>query len=105
MTLSNEPRSRRTPSTQADALKLNKPVLVVGTPGRLAELSREGALQVPRAPASIRCDSPWTLTMNPYAATFHVLEDPDAVYAKTSCYWHSFLQSRVVLSVHTMKLC
>ena len=31
---------------QADALKLNKPVLVVGTPGRLAELSREGALQV-----------------------------------------------------------
>ena len=31
---------------QAEALKLNKPVLVVGTPGRLAELSREGALQV-----------------------------------------------------------
>ncbi len=29
---------------QAAALKENRPVLVVGTPGRLAELSRQGAL-------------------------------------------------------------
>lgn len=33
---------------QRDALKLFKPLLVVGTPGRLAELSREGALQTHR---------------------------------------------------------
>eukprot|EP00887_Chlorella_sp_A99_P001159 scaffold14.g1159.t1 len=30
---------------QRDALKLHKPLLVVGTPGRLAELSRDGSLQ------------------------------------------------------------
>ena len=30
---------------QAEALKLNKPLVVVGTPGRLAELSRLGTLQ------------------------------------------------------------
>jgi len=33
---------------QRDALKLYKPVLVVGTPGRLAELSRDGSLQTHR---------------------------------------------------------
>lgn len=31
---------------QAEALKLNKPLMVVGTPGRLTELSRMGRLQV-----------------------------------------------------------
>lgn len=31
---------------QREALKLYKPILVVGTPGRIAELSRDGALQV-----------------------------------------------------------
>ncbi len=31
---------------QKEALKLYKPFLVVGTPGRIAELSRDGALQV-----------------------------------------------------------
>ena len=30
---------------QVEAIKQNKPLLVVGTPGRLAELSRTGALQ------------------------------------------------------------
>ena len=30
---------------QAEALKLNKPLIVVGTPGRLTELSRMGRLQ------------------------------------------------------------
>ena len=30
---------------QREALKLNKPVMVVGTPGRLAELSKDGTLQ------------------------------------------------------------
>ena len=30
---------------QRDALKLQKPIMVVGTPGRLAELSRDGSLQ------------------------------------------------------------
>ena len=30
---------------QAEAMKLNKPLVVVGTPGRLAELSRAGTLQ------------------------------------------------------------
>ena len=30
---------------QVEAMKKNKPLLVVGTPGRLAELSRAGALQ------------------------------------------------------------
>lgn len=30
---------------QVEALKMYKPIMVVGTPGRLAELSREGALQ------------------------------------------------------------
>jgi superfamily II DNA/RNA helicase len=30
---------------QKEALKLNKPFLVVGTPGRLAEMSRDGSLQ------------------------------------------------------------
>ena len=33
---------------QRDALKLFKPILVVGTPGRLAELSRDGILQTHR---------------------------------------------------------
>ncbi|CAL5224194.1 g6836 [Coccomyxa viridis] len=33
------------PRRQAEALKLNKPLVVVGTPGRLAELSRLGTLQ------------------------------------------------------------
>lgn len=33
------------PHRQAEALKMNRPLLVVGTPGRLAELSRSGALQ------------------------------------------------------------
>ena len=33
------------PARQLDALKKQKPLLVVGTPGRLAELSRSGALQ------------------------------------------------------------
>ncbi len=36
---------------QKEALKLYKPFLVVGTPGRIAELSRDGALQV-------RCAAP-----------------------------------------------
>lgn len=31
---------------QREALKLYKPFMVVGTPGRIAELSRDGALQV-----------------------------------------------------------
>lgn len=35
---------------QREALKLNKPILVVGTPGRLAELSRDGSLQTHRCP-------------------------------------------------------
>ncbi len=30
---------------QAEAIKLNRPLLVVGTPGRLAEMSRMGVLQ------------------------------------------------------------
>ena len=30
---------------QAEAMKMNKPLVVVGTPGRLAELSRLGTLQ------------------------------------------------------------
>ncbi len=30
---------------QAEAIKANKPLVVVGTPGRLAELSRAGILQ------------------------------------------------------------
>ena len=30
---------------QAEALKLNRPLLSVGTPGRLAEMSRMGVLQ------------------------------------------------------------
>jgi superfamily II DNA/RNA helicase len=30
---------------QREALKLNRPILVVGTPGRLAELSKDGSLQ------------------------------------------------------------
>ncbi|KAK9813006.1 hypothetical protein WJX72_007336 [[Myrmecia] bisecta] len=38
------------PGRQADALKANKPVLVVGTPGRLAELSRAGRLQTHNCP-------------------------------------------------------
>ena len=33
---------------QREALKLNKPIMVVGTPGRLAELSRDGSLQTHR---------------------------------------------------------
>ena len=33
------------PHRQAEALKANRPLMVVGTPGRLAELSRSGALQ------------------------------------------------------------
>ena len=33
------------PHRQAEALKANRPLLAVGTPGRLAELSRSGALQ------------------------------------------------------------
>ncbi len=32
-------------NVQVEAIKQNKPLLVVGTPGRLAELSRSGALQ------------------------------------------------------------
>ena len=31
---------------QAEALKINKPLMVVGTPGRLTELSRMGRLQI-----------------------------------------------------------
>lgn len=30
---------------QAEAIKANKPLVIVGTPGRLAELSRDGTLQ------------------------------------------------------------
>lgn len=41
------------PHRQAQALKDNRPVLVVGTPGRLAELSREGVLQTHRTPALV----------------------------------------------------
>ena len=33
------------PMRQREALKLYRPILVVGTPGRLAELSRDGSLQ------------------------------------------------------------
>lgn len=33
---------------QREALKMYKPILVVGTPGRLAELSRDGSLQTHR---------------------------------------------------------
>lgn len=33
---------------QREALKMNKPIMVVGTPGRLAELSRDGSLQTHR---------------------------------------------------------
>ncbi|KAK9822465.1 hypothetical protein WJX81_005408 [Elliptochloris bilobata] len=33
------------PHRQAEALKVNRPLLVVGTPGRLAEMSRTGVLQ------------------------------------------------------------
>lgn len=32
-------------TAQAEALKLNRPLLSVGTPGRLAEMSRMGVLQ------------------------------------------------------------
>ncbi len=32
-------------TVQMEAIKQNKPLMVVGTPGRLAELSRSGALQ------------------------------------------------------------
>ena len=32
-------------AAQAEALKLNRPLLSVGTPGRLAEMSRMGVLQ------------------------------------------------------------
>ncbi len=39
--------------TQAEALKENRPVLVVGTPGRLAELSRDGRLQTHHTPALV----------------------------------------------------
>lgn len=35
---------------QAEALKLNKPLMVVGTPGRLTELSRMGRLQTHSCP-------------------------------------------------------
>ena len=35
---------------QAEALKLNKPLIVVGTPGRLTELSRMGRLQTHNCP-------------------------------------------------------
>lgn len=35
---------------QAEALKLNKPLLVVGTPGRLTELSRMGKLHTHSCP-------------------------------------------------------
>lgn len=38
---------------QAQAIKENRPVLAVGTPGRLAELSREGVLQTHRTPALV----------------------------------------------------
>lgn len=37
-------------SVQAEALKLNKPLMVVGTPGRLTELSRLGRLQTHNCP-------------------------------------------------------
>ncbi|CAK0785427.1 hypothetical protein CVIRNUC_008636 [Coccomyxa viridis] len=33
------------PKRQAEAIKANKPLVIVGTPGRLAELSRDGTLQ------------------------------------------------------------
>lgn len=33
-------------ASQAEALKMNKPLMVVGTPGRLTELSRMGRLQI-----------------------------------------------------------
>ena len=36
---------RVSPHAQVEAIKKNRPLLVVGTPGRLAELSRAGALQ------------------------------------------------------------
>jgi DEAD/DEAH box helicase len=39
--------------SQAQAIKENRPVLAVGTPGRLAELSREGVLQTHRTPALV----------------------------------------------------
>lgn len=38
---------------QREALKLNRPILVVGTPGRLAELSRDGTLQTHRCPVLV----------------------------------------------------
>ncbi|KAA6423564.1 MAG: ATP-dependent RNA helicase [Trebouxia sp. A1-2] len=38
------------PTRQAEALKLNKPLMVVGTPGRLTELSRMGRLQTHSCP-------------------------------------------------------
>ncbi|KAL0051824.1 hypothetical protein WJX82_002704 [Trebouxia sp. C0006] len=38
------------PNRQAEALKLNKPLMVVGTPGRLTELSRMGRLQTHSCP-------------------------------------------------------
>lgn len=45
--------SARPGPAQAQAIKENRPVLAVGTPGRLAELSREGVLQTHRTPALV----------------------------------------------------
>ena len=45
--------SARAGLVQAQAIKENRPVLAVGTPGRLAELSREGVLQTHRTPALV----------------------------------------------------
>ena len=41
------------PAGQAEALKLNKPLMVVGTPGRLTELSRMGRLQTHNCPTLV----------------------------------------------------
>lgn len=37
--------ARRTHARQIEALRYNKPLVVVGTPGRLADLNRTGTLQ------------------------------------------------------------
>lgn len=56
---------------QAEALKINKPLMVVGTPGRLTELSRMGRLQIHHCHTLILDE---VITIAPYSLViFHDL--------------------------------
>lgn len=73
--------------TQAEALKDNRPVLVVGTPGRLAELSREGVLQTHRTPALVLDEVDQLLAPHFRADLSRILEHTGGNLA-TECCWY-----------------